>query len=239
MSWDHERVEYLLAAGALGGLDGDDAELMERALLEHVPECERCRRAHQDYEALAGDLALAALPKEPPDGLRARVRRTVRAGRTRRPGRGRSWIASAAAAVVIVGMVALASWNMVLADSLGDARLRQGWLVDAMTTLGNPSSEVVPLGGGADVTAAVMYVEGQEGMYLVAAHLPDTEGVYRVWFVSGSQTWSPGILETDFGSGMLPIKTSIEKWDWVMVTEEPDTDSPTPAASPVVSATFD
>jgi Anti-sigma-K factor rskA len=239
MSWDHERVESLLAAGALGGLDGDEAELRERALLEHVPECERCRRAHEEYEALAGDLALAAVPVEPPDGLRARLRRTVRAGRSRRPGRTRAWIVGSAAAVAILGMASLASWNLVLADSLGDTRLRQGWLVDAMTTLGNPSSEVVPLGGGTDVTAAVMYVEGREGLYLVAAHLPDTEGVYRVWFVSASRTWSPGILETDFGTGMLPVDTSIERWDWVMVTEEPDTDSPTPAASPVVSASFD
>jgi hypothetical protein len=238
MSWDHEKVESLLAAGALGGLDGDDAELMERALLEHVPECGRCRRAHEDYEALAGDLALAAPPEAPPDGLRARVRRTVRAGRSRRPGRGRAWLAGAAAAAAIVGMGALASWNLVLADSLGDTRLRQGWLVDAMTTLSNPSSEVVPLGGGADVTAAVMYVEGREGLYLVAAHLPEPEGVYRVWFISGSRTWSPGILETDFGTAMLPVRTTIERWDWVMVTEEPDTDSPTPAASPVVSAEF-
>jgi hypothetical protein len=239
MSWDHERVESLLAAGALGGLDGDEAALLERALLEHVPDCERCRRAHEEYQALAGDLALAAPVVEPPDRLRARLRRTLRSGRSRRPGRARAWIAGAAAAVAIAGLAALASWNLVLADSLGDTRLRQGWVVDAMTTLGHPASEVIPLGGSTEARAAVMYVEGREGLYLVAARMPDTDGVYRVWFVSGSRIWSPGVLETDFGTGMLPVSTSIHRWEWVMVTEEPDTDSPTPAASPVVSATFD
>jgi hypothetical protein len=239
MSWEHERVEELLAARALGGLEGDDAALAERAVIEHVQECERCRRSHDTYRALAGDLALAASPVEPPDALGARLRRTIRAGRTRHPGRARAWIAGTAAAVAIAGMAGLASWNLVLAESLGDTRLRQGWLVDAMTTLGDPGSEVVPLAGGTEARAAVMYVEGREGLYLVAARLPETDGVYRVWFVSGSESWTPGVLETDFGTGMLPVRTSIHRWDAVMVTEEPDTDSPTPAASPVVSATVD
>ena len=60
MTWDHERVEQLLAGHALGVLDDDEAALAERALVEHVPECSRCRRALSEYEALAGDLALAA-----------------------------------------------------------------------------------------------------------------------------------------------------------------------------------
>jgi anti-sigma factor RsiW len=238
MSWEHERVEELLAAHVLGGLDGDDAALAERALLEHVPECERCRRALDGYRTVAGDLALATPPVEPPDAVRARLRRTVR--RMRRPGRARGWLTGAAAAVAIAGLAGLASWNLVLAESLGDTRLRQGWLVDAMTTLGAPGSEVVPLSSGStEARAAVMYVEGREGVYLIAARLPRTQGVYRVWFVSGSRVWTPGVLETDYGTGMLPVRTSIERWEAVMVTEEPDTDSPTPAASPVVSATVD
>jgi hypothetical protein len=237
MSWEHERVEELLAARALSGLEGDDAALAERAVIEHVQECERCRRTHDAYLSLSGDLGLAAPPVDPPDALGARLRRTI--GRRRHPGRARAWIGGAAAAVAIVGMAGLAAWNLVLAESLGDTRLRQGWLVDAMTTLGDPGAEVVPLAGGTDARAAVMYVAGREGLYLVAARLPETDGVYRVWFVSGSKTWTPGVLETDFGTGMLPIRTSIERWEAVMVTEEPDTDSPTPAASPVVSATVD
>jgi Anti-sigma-K factor rskA, C-terminal len=239
MSWEHERVEELLAARALGGLEGDDAALAERAVIEHVQECERCRRTHDAYLSLSGELGLAAPPVDPPGALEARLRRTVGAGRPRHPGKARAWIAGAAAAAAIVGMAGLASWNLVLAESLGDTRLRQGWLLDAMTTLGDPGAEVVPLAGGTDARAAVMYVEGREGLYLVAARLPETDGVYRVWFVSGSKTWTPGVLETDFGSGMLPIRTSMDRWEAVMVTEEPDTDSPTPAASPVVSATVD
>lgn len=239
MSWEHERVEQLLAARALGGLEGDDAALAERAVLEHVQECERCRRTHDAFRTLAGDLGLAASPADPPDALRSRLRRTIGTERARHPGRARAWITGAAAAVAIAGMAGLASWNAVLAESLGDTRLRQGWLVDAMTTLGDPGSEVVPLAGSSDARAAVMYIEGREDLYLVAAHLPVTDGVYRVWFVAGSRTWTPGVLETDFGTGMLPVRTSIHRWETVMVTEEPDTESPTPAASPVVSATVD
>jgi anti-sigma-K factor RskA len=237
MSWNHERVEELLSSHVLGGLDGDDAALAERALVEHIPECERCRRTLDELRTVAGDLALATGPVEPPDAVRVRLGRTVR--RMRRPGRARAWLTGAAAAVAIAGMAGLASWNIVLAESLDETRLRQGWLVDAMTTLGAPGSEVVPLSGGREARAALMYVEGREGLYLIAARLPETEGVYRVWFVSGSRSWTPGVLETDFGTGMLPIQTSLQRWEAVMVTEEPDTDSPTPAASPVVSATVD
>ncbi|HJV04860.1 MAG TPA: anti-sigma factor [Actinomycetota bacterium] len=237
MSWEHERVEELLAAHVLDGLDGDDAALAERALEEHVPECERCRRTLDGYRTVAGDLALATPPVEPPDAVRARLRRTVR--RMRRPRRIRGWLTGAAAVVAVAGLAGLAAWNFALAETLEETRLRQGWVVDAMTTLGTPGSEVVPLSGGTEARAAVMYVHGREGVYLIAARLPETEGVYRVWFVSGSKTWTPGVLETDFGTGMLPVRTSIEEWDAVLVTEEPDTDSPTPAASPVVSATVD
>lgn len=34
MSWEHERVEELLAAHVLGGLDGDDAALARRMTVE-------------------------------------------------------------------------------------------------------------------------------------------------------------------------------------------------------------
>jgi anti-sigma-K factor RskA len=237
MSWDHERVEELLAAHVLGGLDGDEAALAERALEEHVPECERCRRTLDEFRTVAGDLALVTPAAEPPDAVRARLRKTVT--RMPRPRRARTWLTGAAAAVAIAGLAGLASWNWALAESLDETRLRQGWLVDAMTTLGAPGSEVVPLQGGTEARAAVMYTEGGGGVYLIAARLPETEGVYRVWFVSGSRTWTPGVLETDLGTGMLPVRTSIDRWEAVMVTEEPDTDSPTPAASPVVSATVD
>ncbi|HWC32673.1 MAG TPA: anti-sigma factor, partial [Actinomycetota bacterium] len=60
MSWDHERVEELLAGYVLGGLDDEDAALASRAVLEHVPECERCRRSLEEYRLVAGDLGLAA-----------------------------------------------------------------------------------------------------------------------------------------------------------------------------------
>src|SRR5688572_8504848 len=114
MTWDHERVEELLASRALDGLDAEEAALAERALIEHVPTCPRCREALDVYRMVAGDLALLADPVATPETLDARIRRLLRRRRRRRM-RGAGWTAAAVASVVAL---ALAGWNVVLTTRL-------------------------------------------------------------------------------------------------------------------------
>ena len=41
---DHSEIEELLAVRALGGLEPDEERALERAMAEHGPDCEVCRR---------------------------------------------------------------------------------------------------------------------------------------------------------------------------------------------------
>jgi hypothetical protein len=237
VSWDHERVEELLAARALGGLDGDDAALAERALLEHVPGCERCRRALDGFATVSGDLALAAPAVAPPETLLPRLRRRIgvpRARLTRRP----VWIAGAAVGAVLVG---LSSWSLItavgLSGRLQQAEIQTGWLVDALSTATHPSSEVLPLAGRNDARVSVLSVPGDEHSYLMATNLPEPRFTYHVWFAGGGRTWHAGVLEVHRGWGMMPMDTNPDRWEIVMLTDEPPDAGPAPEASPLVSAT--
>lgn len=234
MSWDHERVEELLAGYVLRGLDPEDAALAERALIEHVPGCGPCRRALEDFRLVAGDLALAAPAARPPDTLRARLRRTV----APEPGGGRRWAGLAASGLAAALLAGAVGWNVSLAARLDDAETRQRLLVDAVSTLGHPEAGVVPLHGSVRGRMALLFLPGEDRMYLVATNMPEPErGVYRVWLVSGGRVRSAGTFVPRGGVVMVGVEGAPEELERVMVTHEPSADSPTPSASPVAVAT--
>src|SRR5207247_8260206 len=93
MAEDHDRIEEMLAGYVLLGLSGEDAVEADRLLSEHVPSCPRCRDAMAGFQAVAGDLALAVSPAQPPDLVLPRVRR----GGAEAPGRRRRAPPAAAA----------------------------------------------------------------------------------------------------------------------------------------------
>jgi hypothetical protein len=237
MSWDHDRVEELLAARALGGLDAEDAALAERALVEHVPGCDRCRRALDGYASVAGDLALAAPPVAPPDTTLPRLRRGAGVGRRGRRGR-TAWLAAGVVAAALLGM---STWSLVtvlgLSDRLQDAEIQQGWLVDAMSTATDPDHRVLALTGPGPEHVSVLFVPGDEQSYLLANNLPDPRFAYHVWFTGSGRVWRAGVLEVTHGWAMMPIETNPDRWELVMITDEPRGGGPEPEASPVASAT--
>jgi hypothetical protein len=235
VSWDHERVEELLAGRALGGLDPEDAALAERALLEHVPECERCRRALDGFATIAGDLALVAPPVAPPETLLPRIRRAARLPSRRRWST--AWVVAGALAVVLAGA---SGWSLVTAVGLSarleEAEIQTGWLVDAVSTATHPSHEVLALTGGGEERVSVLFVPGDEHSYLMATNLPDPRFGYHVWFLGQGKTWHAGRLEVTHGWGMMPVDTNPDRWEVVMLTDEPRGGGPRPEASPLVSA---
>lgn len=233
-SWEHDRVEELLAGHALGGLDAEDAALAERALEEHVPDCERCRRAWDAYREVTADLALAAPAIAPSETLDARVRRGLRRREGVRP---LTAAATAAAAV----LVAFSGFSVIRAGQLGDrleeAEETQNSLFDVVSTVAREDHETIPLTGQSDAGAALYYVPGEERGYLMAANLPPPRHQYHVWFTANGQTWHAGVLSVDGGRAVLSCNTDPTKWDAVMLTDEPG--RPEPASSPLVSATFE
>ncbi len=235
MTWEHDRVEELLAGHALGGLDPEDAALAERALAEHIPECEACRRAWDGYREVAADLALVAPAVTPSDTLDAKVRRALR-----RPERVRPLVAAGTAAAAL--LVAFSGFSMIRAGQLGDrleaAQLTQSSLFDAVQTVAHPEHLTIPLIGEGPTGAALYYVPGESRSILMAKDLPSPTHQYHVWFVAGTQVWHAGVLDVEQGRAVLPCRTDPGKWDAVMLTDEPG-QRPAPRSSPVVSASVD
>jgi hypothetical protein len=232
MTWEHQRVEELLAGHALGGLDPEDASLAERALEEHVPECEQCRRAWDGFREVASDLALAAPALTPPDTLDARIRRGLRP-----PERIRPLTAAATAAAAL--LVAFSGFSMLRAGQLGDrldeAETTQNSLIGALTTVAHPEHKTIPLTGESDAGAALYYVPGERRGILMAKNLPPPRHEYHVWFAADGRVWHAGVLDVESGWAVLPCRTDPTQWEAVMLIDQAR--QPRPVSSPLVSAT--
>ena len=234
MSWDHERVEELLAGYALAGLDGDDRGLAERAIAEHLPDCPRCRETLDAFRAIAGDLALAAPPTTPPDLLGSRLSRTI-APAPSLGARRASW-AMVGAAVVALGL--LSGWNVMLSDRLGDAEVRQRWMAEAVATLGSPDAGVLSLDGSVEGQIHLLWAPDAERMYLVASGMsPVEQGVYQVWLVDDEGWRSGGTFVPEEGVAMLPMDEDPGTFQEIVITHETSEDAPTPSATPLAHGT--
>lgn len=233
MSWEHERVEELLAVHALGGLDPADAELAERAIAEHLPGCDACRRAWDDYRVVASDLALAAPAMEPPETLEVRIRRRVE----ERPRRTMARTLGAAAAAILIGVTAAtAIRSLDLADRVSAAERQEDSLFGALRTISHPSKETVEMADGPEMDrrVAAYYVPGERRMFIVAEGLPRPRHAYHVWCLGSSGSWHGGVLRVENGHGMLQLRTDPEKWDAILLTDE-RVAGPSPHSSPLLS----
>lgn len=234
MTWSHAHVEQLLAGQALGVLDPDDAALAERALVEHVPDCARCRRAMEAYTAVAGDLALATTPVNPPESLARRVVGEARrsAGEAH-PRPVPAWLAAAAAVVLVA---ALAGANMLLTSRVNRAEARQALMVEIMATVGSPQALVVPMQGAPGVRAAMIYVRGKHDAYFVASGLHDAKGEYRLWLLRTEGAISLGSFVPEGGIALVRARVAADGVRGVMVTDEPSAGVRQPEGPVVVSA---
>ena len=70
----HNDYKEMIPAHALSTLDAAD----ERALNQHLAECDECRRELADWEATAASLALGAKPMEPSPQVREKLLTQIR-----------------------------------------------------------------------------------------------------------------------------------------------------------------
>jgi hypothetical protein len=235
MNADHERIQEILAGHALNALDDDLLPEAEFLLGTHVPECSLCREAVEGFEAVAGELALAARPADPPAMLLAGLRRDLR----KRGRRARVPVGGVAVAIALIA--AFAAWNANLAGQVSQARRHQADSSELIDTVAHPESRVVALGGdlvGNRVLAA--YVPGSDRLFLFGSMPTPGDGlVYQVWLQRAGGYASAGTFVPE-SSGRVFYRIGVDATgvDGVLITEEPPAGSRAPSGRRIVTASL-
>ena len=221
MTEDHERIEELLAGHAVGALDGADRAEADRLLVEHVPTCETCLETLQPFLEVAGDLALAAPPADPPELVWRRLRREVLtppATRRRRPAW--AWSAAVAASVAVIG---LAAWNTALNSRLSNEAQRQQHLTQAMSAIADPAARKVRLDSATEPhPMEAAYTSHEAHLSIVGVGIPDPAPghVYRVWLLGLHGDVRAGDFVPDDGLVIITLSVDPTQFTKLEITEE-------------------
>jgi anti-sigma-K factor RskA len=233
---NHAVIEELLAIRSLGGLDGNDVELLESELASHG-DCEECRRLADEFDETAGRLAFALEPEPVDMGQADEILRRATHPATqeiaptparppidelgeRRARSGRIWPALVAAAVAILLVVS----GIVL---FGPQR---STAVQAST-----DQQVVGFTGDAG-ELAMAYRPGESGALLVGTGFadPGADKVYAIWMLKGSTPVSGGCVRPHDGSIVAFVDADLAGTDQMAVTIEPATCPSAPTTTPVL-----
>jgi hypothetical protein len=184
---EHEEWSELAVGHALSSLDDAD----EAMYLEHAASCETCRELEHEFSETLADLALVAPKVAPPPSLKASIMAAIgddeshraavipidRGGDSARS-RARKiplWVASVAAAVVVLALVAV--WVV--------PGHKQASIAARCAAVSCP---VITLTGGGQSVAAVMLLD--DTAYIDPHGLPPTPkgDVYVLWALSTGKT---------------------------------------------------
>ena len=225
MTEDHERIDELLAGYALLSLEGEDAAEADRLLSEHVPGCARCRRTLADFQALSGDLALAAAPADPPETMLPRIHRAMDEVplEGRRPRRA-ALIAVAASAVALVAMGGL---SLVMGNRLNDAQTRAGTALEIISAMRSSGSQAVPISPEGDTPqeSALIEVSAPQvrRLYIASEDCPEPGPghAYQLWLGSGGE-WVPvgPMFRPEDGVVLRKYLVDVSRFDAIWISEE-------------------
>ena len=225
MTEDHERIEELLAGYALLSLSGQDALEADQIVTEHVPGCLRCRQTLARFQALSGDLALAAPPTQPPDTLLPRIKRGIE--KVPLSGRGPRRGALVAVAVSVAALVAMGGLSLALGGRLSDAQTRAGTALEILTLMRSPGAQPVDVTpqGETPVGSGMVEVSAPDirRLYLAAEFCPEPAPGhgYQLWLGSGGE-WTPlgEMFRPAGGVVLLEFEVDVARYDELWITEE-------------------
>jgi anti-sigma-K factor RskA len=235
----HERLEELIAADALGGLDDSDRRAMLAEMAEHGPDCVECATLMAEYGEVAARLATSLDPAPMSPGAEERLLAAARATEAPGPSVGRDpaaaatgrrprWIALVAAAAVVAVIAGAVGYAIAPKP---DAQ-RQAFAA----FVADPSTRVVPLEGAPGQKLAVALRPGDTQAWVVGDELPDPSGgqVYELWFrEAGTETMQPGgTFVPDHGAVLSPATVG-QDVDLLAVTVEPAGGSDAPTSDPI------
>jgi len=240
----HEQFAEDLALLALGSLEGDERQVLEK----HLQECAGCRR---ELESLRGDMALLSLsavgPKPP-----ARSRERLTAALAREPRRGAAsarrfwWILapSLAAAGLALVVISLGRQNSALREQIGrmqsDAASQQVELrrareiVSTLTASDAMRVTLVAAKSPPQAQGKAIYVRDRSSLIFIASNLPavPAQKAYELWLIPNSGAPIPaGVFKPDaHGSAAVvnpPLPPGVEAKAFA-ITIEPEAGSMTP-----------
>jgi hypothetical protein len=237
---EHERVEELLAADALGGLSSPDQAELEQAWEEHGRTCESCRRARAEFSEVAGRLAFSLAPAAVPSDMADRVLRLVgepvdekRAPEREEPGEGARvirpvrWsrgLVAVAAAVTLLAVGGLGGFLLSGQDE-GETALA--------AFLAEPGTRVAEFEGMGASGLKVAYRPGEDQSYVFGSDVAAAPAgtVYKLWLVPGTGAPVPGPAFSP-GDGLLIVEVPSdpsEAGTMALTFEtDPDVAQPTP-----------
>lgn len=227
---DHELIEELTAANALGGLDPEDVAALEVEMASHGPDCVECRRLATEAAQVAGRLAFALDPVPVPEGFEDRVVAAAMGSGTKpgRPNREvprtRMWLRPL---VAVAASLALFVGGWVASDLFADGsgEIPAGARVAAFQ------------GEGGDLSVA--YTPGEPGVYLLGSGLrtPPEDRVYELWLIRGG-TPVPGACfrPAEDGSVFTFVDAELGTTDTMAITVEPSECSTEPTTQPILTA---
>jgi anti-sigma-K factor RskA len=233
---NHDRVEELLAARVLGGLDDADAGALEAEMAAHG-DCGECRRIERELTETAGRMAFALDPVAVDPGMADRILETGGRGAVRpteladelagrREGRGWRTFAAIAAAIALVAVVAATA-------------LRPGGRTTEVTA--QPAQTIVRFQGDAG-NLAMAYTPGAPGAIFWGSDLPDpgADHVYEIWMIQGGTPISGGcVTPNPDGSLAVAVDADLGTTNEMAVTVESASCPDAPSGGPVLTAPLD
>ena len=222
-----ETVDEALGAFALDALSNEET----RDVQAHLELCRRHDKELSELQRTAGGIAIAAPEQTPAPALRGRlleafdaeaaprVVEPARAGVPWRLPQGRASAYLAVAAVLVLAVIGLATWNVIL------------------QTGGDDSGSVEYVLSGDAGTARVLYVE-EEGVGVIEldlAPLP-ADRDYQAWAVFAEEAVSLGVIPS---AGLAAFDLDLADADAVAISVEPAGGSEQPSSDPVLLVELD
>jgi anti-sigma-K factor RskA len=222
---DHEAIEGLIPAYALGAVDPDES----RAVEAHLRACATCRGLLVEYRELGGDLLFAAPPMAAPAGITERMRERLAPSRheaapsawwTRL--RGAFLVPALSAAVLLLVLTNVYWFGRV--NHLDHQVAEQASLV---ASLANAPATALRGEASAPYAQGVVYAStsGQAALLCVYGMpaLP-SDKAYQLWLIKDGKRESGGVFQvSDKGFGFLMVKPAHPLTDYsaVGITIEP------------------
>jgi anti-sigma-K factor RskA len=232
---DDAHVLDLLPAYAIGGLDADEARIVE----EHLLSCWICRAESAVFQDVVGQLSLALPAAVPPPDLKDRLLQRVQTARPQQPipvaRSARSWLErllpvwglASFALIILLAVFSLALWQ----------RLNH---LEFLTSPGG--MRAVPLSSPDAASRATGFIvisaDGDEGAIVVDGLPPLGESLqYQVWLIRDGQRTSGAVFSTDeksYGGTRIKVSGSLLEYSAVGITIEPFGGSPQPTGEKVL-----